>query len=103
MAYLSSTIQDHFFGNNALKTNSSKKLLAQFRYTGLKRRYDHLPGKNHVEVDSIIYNHNQISNASEKYSGDNAGDSFTNISYIQELSVRFMPPGGAVYFEWSEN
>lgn len=95
----SKNFQDHFF--KGLKTSSSTKMLAQFTYTGLKRMYDDTEGSTDVQVSSTLINYNQDTGAGSIYQV--SGDSFTNISYIQEVSVRYTSPEGFAFFQWNEN
>lgn len=96
----SKNYQDHFFSE--LVTSNVDKLVCQFKYTGMKRKHDHTLGVNPVEVESILANYNQENGSNFKYAIP-SGDSFTNIPYIQEISVRFIPPSGTKYLNWSED
>jgi hypothetical protein len=88
--------QDHFF--TGLTSSSSKGLFAQFKYTGYQREFDASKGQDPLIYQSTIYNHNQnwgdgvyVSDKDLSVNGArrDRGDSFTNIPYILELSIRY--------------
>jgi hypothetical protein len=94
----SKDFQDHFF--NGLSTSSNNKVVAQFRYTGLKRKFNDKKGQEEIVTNSTFANHNQDWEIDKYATGD--GDSSTNIPYIQELSMRYVPAGGGTFKNWNE-
>jgi len=104
--------QDYFF--DGIQSSVTSRLCGQFQYTGYQREIDDTPGSTPIIYQSTLYNHNQFRGTFPVYESDqdydsdgdgvrDRGDSFTNIPYIQEISLHFSPPGGVVYLNWFEN
>ncbi|MEE9581075.1 MAG: hypothetical protein V3V74_07165 [Nitrosomonadaceae bacterium] len=92
--------QDHFF--NDLSVSKDKPVTIQLKYTGYQRRHDdtyETVATNKVITDSVYLNYGQGS-VSSSYQFDD-GDSFTNLSHIQELAIRYRN-GGVKYYNWEE-
>jgi len=92
----SDNYQDHFFSE--LKTTESTRLIAQFQYKNFQHRRDHSPGSESLITQSTLYNLGIPAGL------NGIGDSFTNIPYIQEMSLRYMLPVGdnIQYLNWTE-
>jgi len=96
----SDNYQDHFF--NDLQIKSGTDLFVQFQYTGMKRKLDNTEGSEPVVMMSTIYNYMQNQGATpNNYPTFDNGDSFTNIPYIQELSLSYFDPKGYKITYWS--
>ena len=98
--------QQLFF--KSLKTDSSSALIGQFKYTGFQREKDFTEGAEPVIYQSTLENYNQAqAGGPGVYQNDDGvpgrGDSFTNIPYIQEFSLRYIPAGNEVtFYRWVE-
>jgi len=94
--------QDHFFED--FYATSETDLFVQFQYTGMKRKLDNTIGTRPVVMMSTIYNYLQDqSTTPDNYPTFDQGDSFTNIPYIQEFSVRYdNDPSGIQIVNYSE-
>lgn len=96
----SSNYQDYFF-DDTLTTNSLKDLTIIFKYTGNKREKDYSDGTTSVVYQSTIFNLNQ-DYGFNTYDAAPNGDSFTNIPYLQEFTIRYQVNKGIKYLRWYE-
>ena len=82
--------------------SENNRLIVEFKYIGHKHKKDHsLQTSEDVVYHSRIINYNQDDGPLNLYNTE--GDSFTNIPYIQELSVHYIPRNGISYLSWLEN